>query len=113
MDRPFGVQGSQFNNDYSKEQNDQFTAEFGAIMLELRDEFLAGAPIDSDAVQATIAKHYAFCLKFWTPSREAYKSLALSYMLPTPYRDSIEAVSPGLAKFNHDAIVIWADANLN
>lgn len=113
MDRQFGVQGSQFNNDYSKEQNEQFTAEFGVIMLELRDEFLAGEPFDSDAVQATIAKHYAFVLQFWKPSREAYKSLALSYILPTPYRDNIEAVAPGLAKFNHDAIVVWADANLD
>ena len=112
MDRQFGIQGSQFNNDYTAEQNQQFTAQFGAIMLELRDEFLAGDSIDSDAVQATIAKHYAFCLQFWTPTREAYKSLALSYVLPTPYRESIEAVEPGLAKFNHDAIVVWADANL-
>jgi hypothetical protein len=36
----------------------------------------------------------------------------MSYLLPSPYRDSIEAVEPGLAKYNHDAIVIWADANL-
>jgi hypothetical protein len=37
----------------------------------------------------------------------------MSYVLPTPYRDSIETIAPGLAKYNHDAIVIWADANLD
>jgi hypothetical protein len=33
--------------------------------------------------------------------------------MPSPYRDSYEAVNQGLAKFHHDAIVIWADANLD
>lgn len=113
MTRELGIHGEAYGGSYTAEQNQQFTAQFGAIMLELRDEFLAGDSIDSDAVQATIAKHYAFCLQFWTPTREAYKSLALSYVLPTPYRESIEAVEPGLAKFNHDAIVVWADANLD
>ena len=113
MDRQFGIQGSQFNNDYTAEQNEQFTAQFQAIMLELREGFLAGNSVDSDAVQATIAKHYSFVLQFWKPSRDGYKSLALSYILPTPYRDSIEAVEPGLAQFNHDAIVVWANANLD
>ena len=113
MTRELGIHGEAYGGSYTAEQNQQFTAQFGAIMLELRDEFLAGDSIASDAVQATIAKHYAFCLQFWTPTREAYKSLALSYVLPTPYRESIEAVEPGLAKFNHDAIVVWADANLD
>jgi len=113
MDRQFGIQGSQFNNDYTAEQNEKFTAQFQAIMVELREGFLAGNSVDSDVVQATIAKHYEFVLQFWKPSREAYKSLALSYILPTPYRDSIEAVEPGLAQFNHDAIVVWANANLD
>jgi hypothetical protein len=113
MDRQFGIQGSQFNNDYTAEQNEQFTAQFQAIMLELRESFLAGNSVDSDVVQTTIAKHYEFVLQFWKPSRDGYKSLALSYILPTPYRDSIEAVEPGLAKFNHDAIVVWANANLD
>ena len=113
MYRQFGIQGSQFNNDYTAEQNEQFTAQFQAIMLELREGFLAGNSVDSDAVQATIAKHYEFVLQFWKPSRETYKSLALSYILPTPYRDSIETVEPGLAQFNHDAIVVWANVNLD
>jgi hypothetical protein len=81
-------------------------------MFELREAFLAGEAITSDAAQQAIAKHYAFCLKFWKPTRETYKSLAMSYLLPSPYRDSIETIAPGLAKYNYDAIVIWADANL-
>jgi len=113
MIREVGIHGEAYGGSYTAEQNEQFVAEFGAIMLELREAFLAGEAITSDAAQQAIAKHYDFCLKFWTPTRDAYKSLAMSYLLPSPYRDSIEAVEPGLAKYNHDAIVIWADANLD
>ena len=113
MSRELGLHGEAYGGSYTAEQNEQFAAEFGAIMLELRGAFVAGEAINSHAAQAAIAKHYDFCLKFWTPTREAYKSLAMSYLLPGPYRDSIEAVEPGLAKYNHDAIVIWADANLD
>ncbi len=112
MTRELGIHGEAYGGSYTAQQNEQFEAEFGAIMFELREAFLAGEPINSDAAQQAIAKHYAFCLKFWKPTREAYKSLAMSYVLPTPYRDSIETIAPGLAKYNHDAIVIWADANL-
>ena len=113
MTRELGIHGEAYGGSYTAEQNEQFTAKFQAIMLELREGFLAGNSVDSDVVQATIAKHYEFVLQFWKPSREAYKSLALSYILPTPYRDSIEAVEPGLAQFNHDAIVVWANAKLD
>jgi hypothetical protein len=113
MTRELGIHGEAYGGSYTAEQNEQFAAEFGAIMLELREAFLAGEAINSDAAQQAIAKHYAFCLKFWKPTREAYKSLAMSYLLPSPYRESIEAVEPGLAKYNYDAIVIWADANLD
>ena len=44
----------------------------------------------------------AEALHVWLESRERDQ----------PYRDSYEAVNEGLAKYHHDAIVIWADANL-
>lgn len=50
---------------------------------------------------------------FWTSTRAAYKSLAHSYLLPSPDRDTYEQVNVGLAKYHHDALVIWADSNLD
>ena len=101
-----------YQSSYSKEQNAQFTEEFSAITNAFKDAQLAALEPGSDEVQALVAKHYEFILKFWKPTRAAYKSLAQSYILPTGYRDTYESVNPGLSKFHYDAIVIWADANL-
>ena len=101
-----------YQNNYSKEQNAQFTAAFAEITEAFKQQQIAGTPVTDKAVQALVKRHYEFCLQFWTPSRAAYKSLAQGYLFPTPYRDSYEAVNPGLAKYHHDAIVVWADANL-
>lgn len=97
---------------YSKEQNAAFTAAFAAITEAFKHEQLAGSSPDAPAVQELVKRHYEFCLQFWKPSKAAYKALAQSYLFPTGYRDSYEAVSPGLAKYHHDAIVIWADEHL-
>jgi TipAS antibiotic-recognition domain len=109
---PNAQHGSMYQNNYSQEQNNRFAAEFGAITEAFNQAQVAGTAPDSPEVQALVAKHYEFISQFWKPSRAAYKSLAQSYILPTGYRDTYEAVNPGLAKFHYDAIVIWADANL-
>lgn len=101
-----------FQNNYSKEENAQFTAAFSAITEAFKTEMLAGTPASAPVVQELVKMHYNFCSQFWTPSRAAYKSLAMSYILPSPYRDSYEAVATGLGKYHYDAIVTWADANL-
>ena len=101
-----------YQNNYSKEQNQQFTVAFAAITDGFKQQQLAGTSVADPVVQELVRQHYEFCLQFWTPSRAAYKSLAQSYLLPSPYRDSYEAVNPGLAKYHYDAIVIWADQNL-
>lgn len=107
-----GLHASQYNNNYSEAENRDFTARFGAITQIMADAMLAGLPASSEVVQDAVRQHYEFCLQFWVPTRASYKSLALSYLLPSPYRDSYEAVAVGLGKFTHDAVVIWAEANL-
>lgn len=109
---PVANHADYYQNNYSKEQNAQFTAAFAEITEGFKQQQLAGTPVSDDSVQALVKRHYEFCLQFWTPSREAYKALAQGYLFPTPYRDSYEAVNPGLAKYHHDAIMIWADENL-
>jgi hypothetical protein len=108
----FGIHTEQFQNNYSEEENQQFTKIFGQITQEFANQMKAGITVSDEKVQELVKRHYEFCLRFWQPSKEAYKSLAMSYILPSPYRDSYEAVAVGLGKYHYDAICIWADQNL-
>jgi hypothetical protein len=38
--------------------------------------------------------------------------LAISYILPTAYRDTYESQAHGLGQYHYDAIVIWSEKNL-
>jgi hypothetical protein len=102
-----------YQNKYSEQENRQFTVKFGAITQKMAAALGAGEAFDSEAMQQVVKEHYEFCLRFWTPNREAYKSLAMSFILPTEYRDSYESVSPGLGKYVYDAITHFADTNLS
>lgn len=109
---PIGVHSSQYNNDYTEAENQQFTAAFSEITESFKQAMAQKLPPNSDEVQALVLKHYEFVSKFWKPTKEAYKSLAMSYILPSPYKDTYEAVAVGLGKYHYDAIVIWAEQNL-
>jgi S-methylmethionine-dependent homocysteine/selenocysteine methylase len=108
-----GHHGSAYASNLSAEQTAGYTAAFSAITEQFKQAQLAGLSVSGQVVQQLVRQHYEFCLQFWTPNKAAYKALAQSYLMPSPYRDSYEAVNQGLAKFHHDAIVIWADANLD
>ena len=100
------------NAGYSAEQQAQYKAQHDAISQAIADLMLAGKESNDEEVQAQIAKHYAFVKQFWTPSRQAYKSLALTYVLDPAFEATYESFSPGLAKFIKKAIEMWADKNL-
>lgn len=108
----YGIHSERYQNNYSKEENQKFTVAFGEITQEFAKKMAEGIPVNDESVQALVKRHYEFCLQFWTPTKEAYKSLATSYILPSPYRDSYESVATGLGKYHYDAIVIWAERNL-
>ncbi len=108
----FGIHSEQYQNNYSKEENQKFTQVFGELTQKFAESMEKSDPVSSEYVQNLVKQHYEFCLQFWKPTREAYKSLAMSYILPSPYRDSYESVAVGLGKYHYDAICIWADENL-
>jgi hypothetical protein len=112
MHKGFGIHSEQYQNNHSKEENQKFTEVFGELTQEFAERMTTGIYASDDSVQELVKRHYEFCLQFWTPTKEAYKSLAMSYILPSPYRDAYEEVASGLGKYHYDAICIWADKNL-
>ena len=110
---PGAQHADMFNNDFTAEQNQQFTQQFSEITEAMADQMANGAAATDDAVQLLIARHYEFVSQFWKPNRQSYVSLAMSYILPSPYRDSYESVCEGLGKFHYDAIVAWSATNLD
>ncbi len=107
-----GLFAGQYRNDYTEEENRQYTAEFKSLTEAFSHALANNVPVSDDMVQELVKQHYDFCAQFWTPNRESYKSLALSYIMPSPYRDAYEHVREGLGQYHYDAIVIWADNNL-
>ena len=109
----FGIHSEQYANNYSKEETQKFTQVFGDLTLKFAEKMKAEVAASDIEVQELVKQHYEFCLQFWTPTKESYKSLATTYILPSDYRDSYEEVATGLGKYHYDAICIWADKNLN
>ena len=108
----FGIHSEQYQNNYSKEENQSFTQAFMEMTQEFAEKMAEGVAASDGSVQELVKKHYDFCSQFWKPTREAYKSLAMSYILPSPYRDTYEEVAVGLGQYHYDAICHWADKNL-
>jgi TipAS antibiotic-recognition domain len=105
------IQG--INDAFSQEQQAEYKAQHDAIATEIAKLMTEGQAFNDLAVQEQIKKHYEFVSQFWTPNKQAYKSLALTYVLDTAFEATYESFAPGLAKYIKSAIEIWADQNLD
>lgn len=108
----FGYHSSQYNQQHSKQEEEKFTEDFHDITSRMNELMKSGFSASDPQVQAEVKKHYEFICQFWNPNREAYKSLAMTYILPTGYKDFYDEFEKGLGKFTYDAVVIWANTNL-
>lgn len=106
------TQGSYYQNNYTNEQNQQFAVQFDQITTKMALALDASESFDSQVMQQSVHEFYEFTCQFWTPDREAWKSLAMSYILPTGYRDTYEGYREGLGKYVYDAICHYADTQL-
>ena len=86
--------------------------QFDQITLKMVSALDAGENYSSEQMQQAVQEFYDFTCQFWTPTKEAWKSMAMSYVLPTGYRDTYESYREGLAKFVYDAVCHFADNNL-
>lgn len=109
---PLGMHAGQYQNNHTELEINLFTVEFNEVTKSFAEALAEGINPADDKVQELVKKHYEFVSKFWTPTKEDYKSLAMSYILPSPYKDTYEAVAKGLGKYHYDAIMIWAEKNL-
>lgn len=106
------ISGSYYQNNYSQEENKKFTAQFEAITLKMVACLDQSQSVDSEQMQAAVQEHFDFCMQFWRPTKEAYKSLAMSFVLPTGYNETYEGYREGLGKYIYEAMVHFADTRL-
>ena len=106
------VVGSYYQNNYSSEENQQFTKEFSAITQKMVACLDEGLEPEHEQMQDAVREHYEFCLRFWTPDRESYKNLAMSFALPTAYNETYEAEREGLGNYIYQAAIHFAVTNL-
>lgn len=107
------IVGGQYQNNFTKEENQIFSEAFDSITQKMILSLEAGEAFDSEAMQLAVQEHFDFCNRFWKPTADAYKSLAMSYVLPTEYRDTYESKKAGLGKYIYDAICHFADTKLS
>ncbi len=110
FERSSQIQG--VNASYTEVQQAQYKAQHDAIANAIAEQKRKGSLYNEVDVQKLIADHYAFVKQFWTPNKQAYKSLALTYVLDPAFEATYESFEPGLAAYLKKAIEIWADQNL-
>jgi hypothetical protein len=111
FERSSQIQG--VNAAYTEDQQAQYKAQHDAIANAIAEQKRKGSLYNDVDVQKLIANHYAFVKQFWTPNKQAYKSLALTYVLDPAFEATYESFEPGLAAYLKKAIEIWADQNLH
>lgn len=102
-----------FQGQTTQEENENYTIAFNSLSNKFLEAMKSKLAVSSAEVQNLVAEHYTFVSQFWAPNRESYKELAQMYILPTDYRETYEALAPGLAQYHYEAMVIWADLNLD
>lgn len=94
----------------TKAQWQAVKAEGGSMARQLADR-MDQAPGDA-AVQAAIARHYAWVDNFWHPTAESYRGLGQGYAEHPEFRAFYEKYRPGLANFMCTAMSYYADHTL-
>ncbi|MEU2513937.1 MerR family transcriptional regulator [Streptomyces syringium] len=95
------------------EDTERWQREVTAQMIRLAEFMVAGTPVDDPAVQAEMDAHYQSICRFWTPNAAAYKGLGQTYVDDPRFRANYDKIADGLAVYQRDAMVVYADARLS
>ncbi|MFE4335690.1 MerR family transcriptional regulator [Streptomyces sp. NPDC056831] len=95
------------------EDQEQWQREVTAQMIRIAEFMVAGTPVADPAVQVEVDAHYQGVCRFWTPNAAAYKGLGRTYVDDPQIRANYDKIADGLAVYQRDAMVVYADARLN
>lgn len=94
------------------EDMEQWQREATAQMIRMAEFMVAKTPAADPAVQAELDSHYQGICRFWTPNSAAYKGLGQTYVDDPQIRANYDKIADGLAVYQRDAMVVYADARL-
>ncbi|MFD7324914.1 MerR family transcriptional regulator [Streptomyces sp. NPDC059875] len=95
------------------EDQERWQREVTAQMIRFAEFMVAGTPVDDPAVQAEVDAHYQGVCRYWTPNADAYKGLGQTYVDDPRFRENYDRIADGLAVYQRDAMVAYADARLS
>ncbi|WP_405415840.1 MerR family transcriptional regulator [Streptomyces rubiginosohelvolus] len=76
------------------------------------DDAAGGAPADAQPVQAEIDAQYRALTSLHAVSADEYRAIGRSCVENEDWRAAYEAITPGLAEFQRDAIEVYAVSRL-
>ncbi|MFD7415118.1 MerR family transcriptional regulator [Kitasatospora purpeofusca] len=83
-----------------------------AQMIRLAELMTAGLPADAEPVQAEIDAQYRAPVELHTVSAEEFRAIGRSCVDNDSWRTAYEAITPGLAAYQRDAIAAYATTRL-
>lgn len=83
-----------------------------AQMIRLAELLAAGTPADADPVQAEVDAQYRALTELRAVSADEYSAMGRSCVENEQWRTAYEAIAPGLAAYQRDAIVAYATTRL-
>lgn len=96
----------------SAEDVERMQREMTATMIRMAEFMAAGTPVGDPAVQAEVHTQYQDMCRFWTPTRDAYKCVGQMYVDDERFAANYEQIADGLAEYQRDAMVVYADERL-
>ncbi|WP_430868716.1 MerR family transcriptional regulator [Demequina aurantiaca] len=83
-------------------------AEHESISMEIARLAASGADPTDASAQDTVARHFAWVSRLWTPNAESYAGLAQMYVDDERFRASYDKYGAGTAQFLRDAMEHYA-----
>jgi DNA-binding transcriptional MerR regulator len=106
-------QSRQFTGTLTPQDTERMQREMTAAMIRMAELMVAGAAVDSTAVQAEIADAYHAVCRFWTPDAAAFKNLGRLYVEDARFKANYDRIAGGLAEYYRDAMACYADTALS
>ncbi|MFG2291414.1 MerR family transcriptional regulator [Streptomyces sp. NPDC048595] len=106
-------QSAQFSATLTEAERERLKSEATAAMVRMAEFMQACTPAADPAVQAEVDTHYQGICRMWTPNAAAFKALGQNYVDDAQWRAAYDQVAAGLAEYQRDAMVAYADARLS